>query len=109
MNHLLARFFYNNVWWCALQGTWPQVSAWEIESNITDGFVDKLGVVDESRGYAPPHVLLVGGTQFGPGVAIVVTNVKAQQAIFDDIWNKNQGSNLEKTFKKDKRVTKPSK
>jgi hypothetical protein len=93
----------------ALQGTWPQVLAWETENNIIHGFVDELGVVDESRDYVPPHVPLVRDTQFGPGVAIVVTDVKAQQAILDDIRNKNQGSNSEKTLKKGKRVIKHSK
>jgi hypothetical protein len=62
---------------CIVGGTWPQVSTWEIESNIIHGFVDKLGVVDECKGYVPPHVSLVGGTQFGFSVVIVVTNVKA--------------------------------
>jgi len=62
---------------CIAGGTWPQVLAWEIESNIIHGFVDKLGVVDECKGYAPPHVSLARGTQFGLSVLIVVTNVKA--------------------------------
>jgi hypothetical protein len=59
---------------------------------IIHDFVDQLGVVDESRGYAPPNVLLVGDTQFGPNSTIVVTDVEAQQAILDDIYNKNQGA-----------------
>jgi hypothetical protein len=42
-------------------------------------------------------------------VVVVATNAKAQQAILDDIQNKNQGSNSKKTVKKGKRVTKPSK
>jgi hypothetical protein len=52
---------------------------------IIHNFVDELGVVDESRDYVPPNVLLVGDTQFGPNATIVVTDVKAQQAILDDI------------------------
>jgi hypothetical protein len=72
-------------------------------------FVDELSVVYESRDYAPPNVLLAGDTQFGPIATIVVTNVEAQQAILDDIRNKNQVSSSEKTLKKGKRVTKPSK
>jgi len=76
---------------------------------IIHNFVDKLGVVDESTDYAPPNVLLIGDTQFGLSATIVVIDVEAQQAILDELWNKNQGSNLEKTLKKGKRVTKPSK
>jgi hypothetical protein len=76
---------------------------------IIHNFVDELGVVDESKDYAPPNNLLVGDTQFGPSATIVVTDVEAQQTILDYIRNKNQGNNLEKTPKKGKRVTKPSK
>jgi hypothetical protein len=72
---------------------WLQVLAWEIESMIIHDFVDELGVVDESRDYVPPNVLLVADTQFDPSAIIVVTNVEAQQAILDDILNKNQGRN----------------
>ncbi len=43
-------------------GWWPHVSTWEIENNIIHGFVDKLSVVDESKGYAPPHVPLAKDT-----------------------------------------------
>ncbi len=39
-------------------------------------FVDELGVVDESKDYAPPNVPLTGDTQFGPSATIVVTNIK---------------------------------
>jgi hypothetical protein len=60
---------------------------------IIHNFVDELGVVDESRDYAPPNVPLEGDTQFGPSATIVVTNVEAQQGILDDIRNKNQGRN----------------
>jgi hypothetical protein len=110
MNHLVARYFYNNILCCALQGTWPQVSTWKIESNIIHGFLDELGVLNESMGYAPPHVLLARDTQFGPNATIVVTNVEAQQAILDDISNYNQGSSSKKTLKKGKPgVIKPSK
>jgi hypothetical protein len=59
--------------------------------------LDELGVVDESKDYAPPNVLLARDTQFGPSATIVVTYVKAQQAILDDIQNKNQGSSSKKT------------
>jgi hypothetical protein len=75
---------------------------------IIRDFVDEFGVVDESRDYVPPNALLAGDTQFGPIATIVVTNVEAQQAILDDIWNKNQDSSSEKTLKKGKRVIKPS-
>jgi hypothetical protein len=75
---------------------------------IIHNFVDELGVVDENKDYVPPNVLLAGDTQFGPIATIVVTNVEAQQAILDDNQNKNQGSSLEKTLKKGKRVIKPS-
>jgi len=60
---------------------------------IIHDFVDEFGVVDESRDYVPPNVSLAGDTQFDPSATIVVTNVEAQQAILDDIWNKNQGRN----------------
>ncbi len=76
---------------------------------IIHDFVDELGVVDESKDYAPPNVLFVGDTQFGPSATIVITDVEAQQAILDDIQHKNQCSNLHNTLKKGKRVTKPSK
>jgi len=45
---------------------------------IIHNFVDELGVVDESKDYAPPNNLLVGDTQFGPSATIVVTDVEAQ-------------------------------
>ncbi len=56
-------------WGC---DTWPHISTWEIKNIIIHGFVDELGVVDENKGYVPPHVLLTGDTQFGLGVAIVI-------------------------------------
>jgi hypothetical protein len=34
----------------------------------------ELGVVDESKGYAPLHVPFIGDTQFGCGVAIIITD-----------------------------------
>jgi len=68
-----------------LQGTWLQVLTWKIKSNIIHGFVGDLGVVNESKGYASPHVSLVRDTQFGLDVAIVITNAKTQQAILDNI------------------------
>jgi hypothetical protein len=76
---------------------------------IIHDFVDELGAVDESRDYAPPNVPLARDTQFGLNVTIVAIDVKAQQAILDDVHNKNQGRSLEKSFKKGKRVTLPSK
>jgi hypothetical protein len=102
MNHLIARFFYINVRWCALQWTWLQVSSWEIESNIIHNFVDELGVANENKGYVPPHVLLAGYTQFGPDAVVVIIDVKAQQAILDNIQNKNQGSNSKNILNKGK-------
>ncbi len=54
-------------------------------SNIIHSFVDELGVLNESRGYDPPRVLLARDTQFSPNATFVVTNVEAQQAILDDI------------------------
>jgi hypothetical protein len=54
------------------------VSAWEIESMIIHDFVDELGVVDESKDYAPPNVPLTWDMQFGPSATIVVTNIKTQ-------------------------------
>jgi hypothetical protein len=92
-----------------LEGTWPHISTRKIKSIIIHGFVDELGVVDENRGYVPPHVLLIRDTQFGLGVAIVITNVETQQSILDDIQNKNQSNNLEKIHNKVKGVTKPNK
>jgi len=44
---------------------------------INHDFVDELGVVDESRDYAPPNVPLVRDTQFGPSVTIVIIDVEA--------------------------------
>ncbi len=92
-----------------MEGTWPHILTREIKSIIIHGFVDELGVVDESRGYVPPYVLLARDTQFGLGVVIVITYVEAQQAILDDIRNKNQDNNLEKILNEGKGVTKPSK
>ncbi len=39
---------------------------------IIHDFVDELGVVDESKDYAPPNVPLTGDTQFGPSATIIV-------------------------------------
>ncbi len=70
---------------------WPQVSTWEIENMIIHDFVNELGIVDESRDYAPPNVPLARDTQFVPSATIVVIHVEAQQVNLDDIRNKNQG------------------
>jgi hypothetical protein len=45
-------------------------------------------------------------TQFGPNVVVVITNVKAQQTILDNIRNKNQGNNSENILNKGKRAIK---
>jgi hypothetical protein len=92
-----------------LQRTRFQVLEWKIESNIIHGFVDEFGVVNESKGYAPPHVPLVGDTQIGLDVVVVITYVKTQQAVLGNIGNNNQCNNLEMILNKGKRAIKPNK